>query len=276
MKLVELQKKFAQALMAPLVPGGVPAPAAGFIKSNAHLTARERLEIYRRSYWYRLIDSMHEDFPGLRAVTGPRAFDQLIRAYLADCPSRSFTLRDLGSRLESWLRAHPEYAGRRLALALDMIRLEWAHIEAWDAKEERVLGPEDLLEPGPRLKIRLQPFVRLLALDYPVDKLRLSVNAGEHETASNLVLKKVRRRIGSAARMKPRRIYVAVHRLDFSIYYRRLSVEEFTLLSALRDGRTAGAALASCCRASRLPIDKLRARVEQCFATWAELGWFSK
>src|SRR5579885_3351992 len=274
MKLVELQKKFAQALMAPLVPGGVPAPAAGFIKPNAHLTARERLEIYRRSYWYRLIDSMHEDFPGLRAVTGPRAFDQLIRAYLADCPSRSFTLRDLGSRLESWLRAHPEYAGRRLALALDMIRLEWAHIEAWDAREEKALGPEDLIEPGPELKLRLQPFVRLLALDYPVDKLRLGLHAGGHETASNLVLNKIRRRTGAAAPVKPRRIHLAVHRFDLSIYYRRLSLEEFTLLAALRRARTLGAALASCCRTSRLPPDKLHSHIEQWFAAWAELGWF--
>ena len=246
----------------------------GFIKPNARLTSRERLEIYSRSYWYRLIDSMYEDFPGLRAVVGQRAFDKLVRAYLADCPSQSYTLRDLGSRLETWLRAHPKHAGSRLALALDMIRLEWAHIEAWDAKEAKILGPEDLLELGPKLKIRLQPFVRLLELDYPVDNLRLSVSGEEHETASNVVLKKVRRNVGAAARMQPRRIYVAVHRFDFSVFYRRLSAEEFTLLRAMRDRRTVGAALAACCKISRLSADKLGAKLEQWFAKWAELGWF--
>ncbi len=261
--------------MAPLAPGDRVSKraAVGFIKPNRHLSARERLEIYARSYWYRLIDSLYDDFPGLRAVLGQRAFDTLIRAYLADCPSQSYTLRDLGSRLEPWLRAHPKYAGARLKLVLDMIRLEWAHIEAWDGKEEKILGPEDLLELGPKLRLRLQPYVRLLELDFPVDDLRLRVNGAEHETASNVVLKKARRRV-AAARLKPRRIYVAVHRLDFSVYYRRLTSEEFTLLSALRDGRTIGAALNACCKVSRIPLEDLRVKLEKWFAKWAELGWF--
>ena len=275
MKLLDLQRQFARAMMAPLAPGDRISQRAvvGFIKPNRRLTARQRLEIYSRSYWYRLIDSLYEDFPGLRAVMGQRAFDKLIRAYLADCPSRSYTLRDLGSRLESWLRAHPNHAGPRLKLALDMIRLEWAHLEAWDGKEEKILGPEDLLELGPKLRIRLQPYVRLVELDFPVDDLRARVSGEEHETASNVVLKKTRRMV-AAARLKPRRIYAGVYRLDFSVYYRRLTLEEFTLLSAMRDGRTIGAALNACCKVSRMPVDDLRGRLEKWFAKWAELGWF--
>ena len=276
MKLLELQRQFMRGLMQPLTRSDEVSrnTEIGFLKPNRRLTSVERLEIYSRSYWYRLIDSMYEDFPGLRAVVGQRAFDKLVRAYLADCPSRSFTLRDLGSRLEKWLRANPKYAGGRIALALDMIRLEWAHIEAWDAKEEKVLGPEDLLELGPKMRIRLQPFVRLLELDYPVDELRLGVNAEEHETASNVVMKKTRRMIGAAARLKPERIFVAVHRLDFSIYFRRLTPEEFRLLTAMSKGRTVGAALAACCKSSSLPLEELRVKLESWFSKWSELGWF--
>jgi hypothetical protein len=276
MKLIEIQRQFAQALMQPLTRDDRISPRVktGFIKPNRYLTSRERLEIYSRSYWYRLIDSLYEDFPGLRVVVGQRAFDKLIRAYLADCPSQSYTLRDLGSRLGTWLEANPRFAGPRVALALDMIRLEWAHIEAWDAKIEKVLGPENLLEPGPKLRIKLQPFVRLLELDFPADELRLRVNSEEHETASNLVLKKTRRMVGAAARLRPKRIYVAVHRLDFSVYFRRLSLEEFTLLSTMRDGRAVGAALAACCKSSRIPVEELRGKLENWFAKWAELGWF--
>src|SRR5580693_7235917 len=125
----------AAALMRPLVAGDRVDPKApvDYIKPNDRLTSLERLEIYSRSYWYRLLDSLWEDFPGLRAVLGQRAFHRLSRAYLADCPSQSFTMRDLGSRLEGWLRRNPRYAGSRQALALDMVRLEWAHIEAFDS-----------------------------------------------------------------------------------------------------------------------------------------------
>ena len=41
-------------------------------------------------------------------------------------------MRNLGHALENFLRRHPKFAGRRLALALDMVRLEWAQIEAFD------------------------------------------------------------------------------------------------------------------------------------------------
>ena len=122
--------------------------AAEFITPNSRLTSLERLEIYSRSYWYRALDSLYDDFPGLRAVLGRRAFQRLSRAYLAECPSQSFTLRNLGERLAGWLQRNPQYSGRRHALALDMVRLEWAHIEAFDGAAEKALGPEDLIELG--------------------------------------------------------------------------------------------------------------------------------
>ena len=40
-------------------------------------------------------------------ILGQRRFDELILAYLKENPSTSFTLRDLGARLPSWLEDHP-------------------------------------------------------------------------------------------------------------------------------------------------------------------------
>jgi hypothetical protein len=99
MTLLELQKRMANAIFQPLTGSDRIAPKtdAGFIKPNDRLTAVERLEIYGRSYWFRVLDSLYDDFPGLRAVLGQRVFHQLSRAYLADCPSQSFTLRNLVS-----------------------------------------------------------------------------------------------------------------------------------------------------------------------------------
>jgi hypothetical protein len=281
MTLLELQRRMAAGVMQPLGRADRIAGSAdaSFIKPNDRLTSRERLEIYSHSYWYRLIDSLYDDFPGLRAITGERAFSKLARAYLADCPSQSFTLRDLGSRLEGWLRANPEYAGPRLALALDMIRLEWAHIEAFDGKAEKPLGPEDLLELGPGLRIRLQPYIHLLELQFPVDDLRISLKrvAEQHEAASNVALKhKERGEVTRVGRMKPERIYLAVHRLDFTIYYRRLTVEEYDLLAALRAGKKIGKAVEASLKRSTLPIHELQSRFETWFASWAELGWFCR
>jgi len=208
MTLLQLQRRMAHAVMRPLTGSDRFAPKtdADFIKPNDRLSCVERLEIYSRSYWFRVLDALYDDFPGLRAVLGQRAFHRLLRGYLADCPSRSFTLRNLGSRLEEWLEQNPQYAGNRQALALDMVRLEWAHIEAFDSAAEKVLGPEDLLELGPNFRAGLQPYIRLLALRYPVDDLRI------HRKA------RVRR-------LKAERVFLAIHRLYFTVYYRRIAAE---------------------------------------------------
>ena len=281
MSLLALQKQMAADLMLPLAPGDQldRRAAAKYIKPNDRLTSRERLEIYSRSYWYRLLDSLYEDFPGLRAVLGMRAFGRLATAYLTELPSASWTLRNLGSRLEGWLRQNPEFGAGRLDLALDMIRLEWAHIEAFDEKDEPVIGPEDLLELGPSLRLGLQPHIRLIELRYPVDDLRVKVNSAceEHGTASNAVLKRkaggMMRRIGG---MRPEHIFLAVHRHDFMVYYRRLEAEEFRLLAGLRGGLPIGKAMEAAIENSETPVTELKSRVEGWFAAWAEMGWLCR
>ena len=286
MTLLELQRRVAHALMVPLTPSGtlakrvdagrsMQAEAEELIKPNQRLTSVERLEIYSRSYWFRLLDSLREDFPGLCGVLGERAFHRLSEAYLREVPSRSFTMRDLGSRLEAWLRRRPDFAGKHPELALDMVRLEWAHIEAYDGGQRKPLGPEDLLEPGPDIAFGLQPHVRLLSLSYPVDDLRIRIEdlSAEEGGASNTV---VRRRARTAVRrcraLDPAPTFLAVHRLEFTVYYKRLAREEFAILSALREGTPLGVAL-DCVPANGASQEQLTRNVEGWFATWSRLGW---
>jgi len=71
------------------------AVAAQIAKPNDRLTSFERLEIYNRMYWFRVLDSLFDDCPGLRAVLGDKKFIVLAEAYLVKYPSASFTLRNL-------------------------------------------------------------------------------------------------------------------------------------------------------------------------------------
>src|SRR5664279_3316444 len=64
--------------------------AAQIAKPNDRLTSFDRLEIYSRVYWFRVLDSLYEDCPGLRAILGGRRFMKLAEAYLVRYPSRSF------------------------------------------------------------------------------------------------------------------------------------------------------------------------------------------
>jgi hypothetical protein len=289
MTLLELQRTMARAVMQPLTftermqrtaPDGQPmrAYAARFIKPNDRLTSFERLEIYNRQYWFRLLSSMVEDFPGLRAVLGAARFEAMSKAYITDCPSRSFTLRNLGSQLESWLHKHPRWARKKQALALDIVKLEWAEIEAFDGKAEPPLRPEDLgAAAGPGLCLRLQPYIQLLSLRYPVDDLLLEIkkNDDHNDFASNAFQERRKsKRVQTVAKLKPAAIALAVHRIDCSVYFRRLEPEEFALLSELRQGRTLQKAVDQALRKSKISPDELPALVQRWFHNWAVLGWF--
>jgi hypothetical protein len=288
MSILSLQRRMARAVMTPLTPSegmqrvaanGRPmrAVAAEFIKPNDRLTSFERLEIYNRQYWFRVLSSFAEDFPGLRAVLGGRRFDGVAQAYVKDCPSRSFTLRNLGSRLESWLRKHPAWAGSRQALAIDMVRLEWADIEAFDGKAEPALKPEDLAAvDASKLRLRLQPCIQLLDLRYPVDDLLLGVRSDDDtEFSSNAFTeRRKRKRVLAVARLKPSPIFLAVHRLDDSVYFRRLERGEFVTLRELRVGKMLNRAIDFALRKSSIPLTDRPAQIQQWFQTYAVLGWF--
>jgi hypothetical protein len=262
MTLLEVQRQMLRAISRPFI-GSDPIfcdADADFIKPNSRLSPAERLEIYGRSYWFRVLDALYEDFPGLNAVLGPNVFNRLSRAYLSDCTSQSFTLRNLGSRLADWLARNPKYAGNRHAIALDMARLEWAHIEAFDNAGKRVFGPEDLTELGPDFRAVLQPHVRLLALRYLVDDLRIQVNE---------------RRITriQASRLRRSRLFVAVYRLNDSVYYRRLEPREHRLLGAIGEGYSIEAAIRRAFSNGSASPGQQQSMLERWFAVWAQLGW---
>jgi hypothetical protein len=291
MKLHTLQRAVARALMQPLTrsermqskaPGGgrMSAYAARYIKPNDHLTSFERLEIYNRQYWFRVLSSLAEDFPGLRAVLGGRRFEAMCKAYLTECPSRSFTLRNLGARLAAWLPENPRWISDRRALALDMVRLEWADIEAFDGEAKPSLRSQDLGEAEPvSLRLDIQPYVQLLDLHYPVDDLLLEVKHGDHtpDRASNAIQERRKHsKVRAVAKLEFAQIPLAVHRLDFSVYFRRIQPEEFTLLRALRSGKTVERAIELAFRKSSIPAADRAASVQHSFQTWATLGWFCR
>ena len=70
--------------------------AKEFIKPNDRLTSFERLEIYNRQYWFRILDSFDEIIPACAQWSDESASIGSSRGDLTEHPSTSFTLRDLG------------------------------------------------------------------------------------------------------------------------------------------------------------------------------------
>ena len=286
MSLANLQRKMAAAVMTPLTADEemqqttsdgrrMADVAASFIAPNSRLTAFERLEIYNRQYWLRILSSLAEDFPAVRAVVGGKRFEELSIAYLTEHPSRSFTLRNLGSNLVEWLLANPRWTGRRHALAVDLARIEWAFVEAFDNAERTPLTLDQIATLDAQSRLALQPHVQLLALSYPADDIALSLHSKEKRQTSEAGVTQDDAPADPVClpRLRRRPTWVAAHRVDFNVYYRRMEREEHETLTAIRNGHSLAGALAAGFSGSQIPDAQRPKRVQMWFATWAELGW---
>lgn len=248
--------------------------AQTIIKPNDRLTSFHRLEIYNQQYWWRLQGALQEDFRGLRAVIGDKKFDALVIAYLNEHPSRRWTLRDLGSQMPAFVESHPELIGQKTELALDVARIEWARIVAYDDPALPLLDAAELAEGGGDLQIRLQPYLQLIEVHHPVDQLMVKLKKREEQSAANSASHRSTshsRRLSVARCAKP--IFLAVHRMNNSLYYKHIEPEAHRLLSALRDGQTLEEACATAFAKSRLRAAGQAGKVREWFSTWTEVGW---
>lgn len=274
-----------QALVRPLAPGDRMQPrwvdgrpmadvVAEFIKPNDRLTAFERLEVYNRMYWFRLIDCFYDDNPGMRAALGERAFNRLAVAYLTRHPSRSFTLRNLCSSLPGFVRREPHWTAPRTALAREIAEFEWAQTVAFDGAAHPVMTAKDFARADPsRLRLGLQPYVTLLALAHPVDTYVIAVKEREalRGAASNAAssTKHATKRKGVPLPQREK-TWVAVHRVDNRLYYKRLDAAAFAILCAIRDGVPLAGAVAAGGRKVK------PAQVQEWFSSWSGLGWICR
>ena len=189
-----------------------------------------------------------------------------------------FQLAESGFPVRAVARIKPEVDEPRETLAMDMARLEWAHIEAFDGGCEPRLDLKDLLSTQSEPQISLQPYVRLLDVSYPVDDLLIAVHnhLDEADSADDSAARQIRRQIANFARSEPQCVYIAVHRMEDSVYYKRLSVEAYRLLEALHEAKPLSSALDEAFDNSAVKEEDRPATIHEWFQNWAELGWFCR
>lgn len=293
-QLKELQRLMATAVFRPLTDADgmqprwidgsdMAAMADRFIKPNDRLSSFERLEIYNRVYWFRVLDCLYDDYPGLRAIVGQKKFMDLATAYLAKYPSASFTLRNLGQRLEQFLREELHWIAPHAEVALDMTRFEWAQVVAFDDAALPTITADDVLDTPPsKLRLGLQPYLSLLELNYAVDKFLLAVKKRDanvlRDEASNTfdAMPQGKARARTVRLPKRERVPLVVHRYNNALFYKRLEPEAFTILQALSRGATVEeACVEGLARTKRRNVD-WAARIREWFNDWSSLGWFCR
>jgi hypothetical protein len=258
--LRDAQRWFQGAIVAPsqsTAPAKVLG-ARGRIRPSRTLSPDERVAIYARMFFARLLESLREDYPALVALYGDDAFEELARKYLERHPSRHFSLNELGRRLPEYL-ADPKLRLPRRALAADMARLEAAISRVFDASSSAPLDPKELAQLPASVWNDPRPAL--------IEALEL--HAFDHR--ANAIVSALRNGQGLSDPGR-KRTFAVVWRKDFVVWRRDLSRAQFEILSALQQGASLSQALARAGR--RVARSTLEAEVRRSFSVWTSEGFF--
>jgi hypothetical protein len=237
--LSSMQAWMYAAVTHPLgVAAAVPRPRdiEAMVTPSLTLTSEQRLSIYHRSYYARLLECMESMFPALRHAIGVELFRQFAVGYLQANAPESYTLNRLADRFPAYLQAtRPAAApsGERETwpdFLIELAELELGLVQVFDGpgvERKRIAGvPEVLAIQAERLIPTLAPCLRLFSFQYPVHQYW---NSWQLEEAPELP--------------DPKPCFVLLTRRDYRVGTLELSLPQYEVLQRL-DGASSLGSLA--------------------------------
>ncbi|MBS2014579.1 MAG: putative DNA-binding domain-containing protein [Deltaproteobacteria bacterium] len=229
------------------------------VVSSGALSSEARIDIYRRMYWCRQVDALHESFPALAGALGDERFTSLVCRYLASRPSESPLLERLGEGLARFMSEVDDdsFPGSSTLWA-EVARLEWAQTCALLSPDppRRTTLAELPLERFAETTLRLAPSVH-----------RCRVTAAAYEIVRRASSRPLTRLDGAAVEGSARRLEqtVLVWRPRFVVRERLLDDDEASALERVAEG----AALEEVVLAFEGKAEPAR-RAATCVARWVD------
>jgi hypothetical protein len=127
-----------------------------------------------------------------------------------------------------------------------------------------------------KIRLKLQPHITLLRLGHEVDEFLIKIKQGERlrdEASNAMEMRQSRLRNRLRRQLRPKTVFLVVHRHKDAVFYKRLEPAPFCVLSALARGKT----IAKACEELGLTEsvhENIGAEIQSWFKTWASLGWF--
>jgi hypothetical protein len=241
-----------------------PEQVEAVITRSRGLTSLDRLEIYARVYYARLLECLRAEFPVLTRALGEDLFDEFALGYLERYPSRSYTLNRLGADFARYLDETRPSDDAWAEMVVDLARLEWVVAEVFDGpgvEGRRLLGPEGLTaiptERRPEARLVPIPCLRLLALRYPIRPYYTALRDG-----------------ADAAPPARSDSFLALTRRDYVVRLHDLEPLEYAVLAALLEGQPVGAAVGIAAQAAGTERTTLAEDLHHWFRDWAVAGFF--
>jgi Putative DNA-binding domain len=242
-----------------------PSDLENIVTRSEQLTSVERLEIYARAYYARLLECLKIDFPMFAKAVGEDLFQEFAVGYLNHYPSRSYTLHKLGDRLGTYLEeSRPTRDNDTLDwtdLLIELVRFEWLLGEVFDGpgSESQTSSFHELTSLSPEMlaagRLICSPSLKLCTFRFPV----------------NHYWEELRKEVDPPF-PAPQTTYVALSRSRYIVRRYDLSQAEYGALQALQQSQTVEAALQV---ALEFVDDEanLQEMVTNWFAQWRQREW---
>jgi hypothetical protein len=251
-----------------------PTEVEQVVTRSRALAALDRLEIYNRAYFARLVECLREEYPVLLHALGDEAFDSFAVGYLYEHPSRSYTLNHLGTHFPRYLEeSRPTSLRVQVGGAprpnwpdflIDLARLELTFNEVFDGpgvEGQRLLEVERVLQVPParwpEARLVPVPCLRLLALRHPVHRYFRAVRKKRKPPIP-----------------RPVETFLAVTRRRYVVRRYQLSRLQYVLLDELVAGQSVGEAIEKTAEAAGSELDELADHLREWFRNWTAEGFF--
>ncbi len=259
-----------------------PRQVERVVTRSQALTAIERLEIYNRAYFARLLECLREEYSVLAAALGNELFDSFAIGYLEANPSQSYTLSRLGEKFPEFLaQTRPTLGGALVPLSgsspvdtgqtadwpefmIDLARIERAINEVFDGpgvEGRPLLDGARLFAFSPErwseTRLVCVPCLRVMRLSHPVNDYFSAIRRGEKPAIPD-----------------PAPAHLAIARRDYRVLRYPLEPAQHELLRVLLDGETVGTAIERAAAVSPLTDAQLAGALREWFRYWTAEGFF--
>jgi len=243
-RLKSMQEWFAGVMTTPLaqnqtiqsqtVNGSLIAEeAARYIIPNPLLQSHQRMQIYNQQYWWRLLKTLHKNFPLVTRLFGTQVFNEKIGIpYLLQSPPNHWSLNVLGERLPQWIKEFYQEADQ--SLVLNSAHLDWAFMVGFIAAEHPSPDFAQLIQESPEgflaQPIYLQPYIHLLTWEYDL----LAFRNGLLKREADDWLEHPFPDLPSGKTY----FFILYRSLNHHFAWRKISKEQFLLLEHFKKGTT--------------------------------------
>jgi hypothetical protein len=229
-----------------------------YVSPTENLTAQQHLAIYQRSYYNRLLECMREQFKALLFTLGDELFNDFARLYLAEFPSQSPNLADLGKNFPPFLESqrpdknsHETWVNFMIAMA--QFEVDLYRIFDDVGSENEMFADESTADKN----VKLQKCFALHQYPFEVNKYYQAVAEGEKPELT-----------------PPKKTFIAFIRNNYQVYVVPLTKVQFVFLGWLNVGKPVETAIQDLAKHYNFIPEKVAEKWLEWKVVWIKKGFF--